>query len=124
LTVESLERPVTAGANGVSDWTRDELAAYASELCSHCPIDMGIVRAVRILRTAGIPTYESCEGGEGHVFAEPTIKFGGTFESGWLAVGRLLTYRLPVRRFAQCWSFPFGVPDGPHWEVTFWEKLD
>jgi len=53
------------------------------------PVDMGIVRAVRILRTVGIPTYESCEGGEGHGFAEPTIKFGGTLEDGWRAIGRL-----------------------------------
>ena len=53
----------------------------ASGVCGrglpHLPVDAGIVRAVRILRSAGIPTYESCEGGEGHAFAEPTIKFGG-----------------------------------------------
>lgn len=85
---------------------------------------MGIVRAVRILRSAGLSTYESCEGGDGHAFAEPTIKFSGTPEDGWRAVGRLLTYGFPVRRFGQCWSFSFGVPDGPHWEVTFWRKLD
>jgi hypothetical protein len=49
---------------------------------------MGIVRAVRILRTAGIPTFESCEGGDGHAFAEPTIKFGGGLESGgWRPLG-------------------------------------
>jgi hypothetical protein len=102
----------------------EELVAYAAEVCPHLPVDIGIVRAVRILRTGGILTFESCEGGEGHAFAEPTIKFGGTPEAGWQGIGRLLTYGLPVRRFSQSWSFDFGVPTGPDWEVTFWRKLD
>jgi hypothetical protein len=109
---------------GVSDWTREELLDYASEVCPHCPLDIGIARAVRILRSAGINTYESCEGGEGHAFSEPTIKLSGTPEAGWQAIGRLLTYKMPVRRFSQAWSFDFGALTGPHWEVTFWRKLD
>jgi hypothetical protein len=92
LALCDAEAPLRVGADGVSDWSRDELAAYAAALRPHMPIDMGIVRAVRILRTAGIPTFESCEGGPGHAFAEPTVRFGGTPETGWAALGRLPTW--------------------------------
>ena len=37
-------------------------------------IDRGIETAVRILQSHGIETYESCEGGEGHAYAGPTVE--------------------------------------------------
>jgi hypothetical protein len=40
-------------------------------------IDIGILPAVEILRKNGIDTFESCEGGEGHSFPEPTVRFWG-----------------------------------------------
>ena len=38
----------------------------------------GIRRAVEILQRFGIETFESCEGGIGHSYTEPTVKFYGT----------------------------------------------
>src|SRR4051812_9208509 len=36
-------------------------------------LDAGIRQAVLILRRAGIETFESCEGGDGHAFEVPTV---------------------------------------------------
>jgi hypothetical protein len=41
------------------------------------PLDTAIERAVRILREGGIETFESCQGGKGHSYAEPAIRFHG-----------------------------------------------
>lgn len=40
-------------------------------------IDAGIFGAVKILNLHGFKTFESCEGGEGHCYSEPTIRFFG-----------------------------------------------
>ena len=40
-------------------------------------LDDGIREAVRILAEAGIETFESCQGGDGHAYSEPTIRFHG-----------------------------------------------
>jgi hypothetical protein len=37
-------------------------------------LDPGIRQAVRILREAGVETFESCEGGERHAYPEPTVR--------------------------------------------------
>ena len=42
------------------------------------PIDDGIMPAVHIMWDNGFDTFESCEGGEGHAYFEPTIRFLGT----------------------------------------------
>jgi hypothetical protein len=41
-------------------------------------IDPLILPAVEILNKHGFKTFESCQGGEGHCFAEPTVRFEGT----------------------------------------------
>jgi len=40
-------------------------------------IDKGIKEAVRILNENGFITFESCEGGTGHTYSEPTVRFWG-----------------------------------------------
>jgi hypothetical protein len=40
-------------------------------------IDPLILPAVQILNEHGFKTFESCQGGEGHAFYEPTIRFEG-----------------------------------------------
>lgn len=40
-------------------------------------IDPLILPAVKILNEHGFKTFESCQGGEGHAFFEPTIRFEG-----------------------------------------------
>lgn len=41
-------------------------------------LDVGIAPAVRILLNHGFKTFESCEGGEGHAFHDPIIRFFGS----------------------------------------------
>jgi hypothetical protein len=43
----------------------------------YAELDPGIAMAVRTLREAGVETIWSCEGGDGHAYAEPTIVFRG-----------------------------------------------
>ena len=92
---------------------------FARELCPHMPIDPGIVRAVRVLVEAGIETYESCEGGEGHAFLEPTVRFYGGQHEGWRALAAVQVYRLPVYALRRFWSIEDLEPVGPNWELTF-----
>ena len=40
-------------------------------------LDDGIRKAVSVLREYGFETFESCEGGNGHCYAEPTVRFFG-----------------------------------------------
>ena len=87
-------------------------------------LDRGIERAVRILQQFDIETYESCEGGPGHAYAEPTIRFYGVPEAGWRAVGICLANGLPILCLKRVWDILDGnEPTGPHWEITFRRRL-
>lgn len=111
-------------------WTREQLVAFANELDSLAPegretaVDLGIIRAVKTLRDKGVETFESCEGGDGHSMAEPTVRFLGGVEAGWKALSVCLTYDLPVRALRRYWRISSnGEPSGPNWEITFRRKL-
>lgn len=41
-------------------------------------IDRLILPAVEILNKHGFKTFESCQGGDGHCFPEPTVRFEGS----------------------------------------------
>jgi hypothetical protein len=87
-------------------------------------IDLGIRKAVTCLQTNGIETFESCEGGKHHAFPEPTIRFYGTPEAGWRAVGICLAHNLPVLSLRRAWYMLDGnEPTGPNWEITFRRRL-
>ena len=86
-------------------------------------LDPGIERAVLVLRGAGIETYESCEGGAGHAFAEPTVRFHGTHSEGYKAVAVAMENGLNVYELRRVWSIIDGELDGPFWELTF-NKLE
>ena len=126
-------RPSGVDENGFyapGDWTRDQLVEFANEIDRHAPagketaVDLGIVRAVKALRDAGVHTFESCEGGEGHSFPEPTIRFAGDLAAGWKALSVCLTYGFPVSDLRRYWTVsPNGEPSGPDWEIVFRRKL-
>lgn len=83
-------------------------------------LDPGIQEAVESLRAGGIETFESCEGGEGHAFPEPTVRFYGTPEAGWRALAICLAGGLPVAALRRVWYvLDSNEPTGPHWELTF-----
>jgi hypothetical protein len=85
-------------------------------------IDAGIARAVRILQENGIETFESCEGGEGHAFPEPTVRFYGR-HTGFKAFTVAMEHGLPVMALRLTYYEYDRVLDGPHWEIVFREPV-
>jgi len=87
-------------------------------------LDPGIEKAVRRLQACGIETFESCEGGPGHAYPEPTICFTGGPEAGWRAVGACLAYGLPVLCLRRVWYvLDANEPTDHRWEITFRERV-
>jgi len=82
-------------------------------------LDPGIEREVRALMEAGVETYESCEGGMGHAFPEPTVRFYGEMADGYLALGAALRYDFPVTALRRLWRVYRGEIASPVWELTF-----
>src|ERR1700681_2359157 len=77
-------------------------------------LDPGIREYVARLRSNGIETFESCQGGPGHAFTEPTIRFYGTPEAGWRAVAVCLAYGLPIMALRRVWYvLDANEPTGP-----------
>ena len=88
------------------------------------PLDAGIKRAVLIFRKAGVETFESCEGGEGHAYLEPTIAFHGARSEGFRALAIAMENNLPVATIRRAWPIIDGEPEFPRWEIVFRCKLD
>ena len=87
-------------------------------------IDPGIRQAVKRLQEANIETFQSCEGGSGHSYPEPTVAFYGTPEAGWRAVAVCLAHGLPVLSLRRVWDIlDVNEPTGPHWELTFRRRM-
>jgi hypothetical protein len=82
-------------------------------------IDLGIRREVKILWENGIETTESCQGGQGHPFPEPTIRFAGNQAEGFRALGIARIHGLAVSDLRRVWHLADGEPVGPEWEMTF-----
>jgi len=83
-------------------------------------LDPGIAPYVDALREAGVETFESCEGGEGHCYAEPAVRFSGDLGDGFRAVAVALEHGFPVQSIRRVWDILEGEPRGPHWEMAFW----
>ncbi len=83
------------------------------------PLDPGIAEAVGALRAGGVETFESCEGGAGHAFPEPTVRFYGLKEEGWRALSVAVMAGLRVFALRRVWDIVEGEPTGPHWEMVF-----
>lgn len=82
-------------------------------------LDPGIARYVELLSGEGVETFESCEGGVGHCFPEPTVRFFGHSGAGFHALAIALEHGLPVLDLRRYWQIVDGEPEGPHWEMTF-----
>jgi hypothetical protein len=85
-------------------------------------LDSGIASYVETLRLAGVETFESCEGGDGHAYAEPTIRFHGDRSEGFRGLAVALQQGLPVADLRRTWPMIDGEPTGPHWEIVFRER--
>ena len=86
------------------------------------PLDLGIARAVDVLRAGGIETFESCEGGDGHAYPEPTVRFYGNIGEGYRALAIALTADLRVMSLRRTWPIIDNCPTGPWWELTFTQQ--
>lgn len=95
----------------------DSLEAFAPDI--DMPLDPGIRRAVLILRSQGIETAESCEGGPGHAFPDPTIQFHGSTWAGYKAFAVAMEHGLPVLHLRYTFSVVGGHLGPPCWEMTF-----
>lgn len=82
-------------------------------------IDSGISREVQILQAAGVETFESCQGGDGHAFIEPTVRFHGDQSEGFRALAIAMKEGLPADQLRRVWPLIDGEPTGPCWELTF-----
>ena len=80
---------------------------------------MGIYEAVEVLRGAGVETFESCQGGDGHAYAEATVRFHGDRAEGLRALAAALRAGLAVAGLRRVWPIIDNEPTGPWWELTF-----
>lgn len=96
----------------------------AEPVCEHSefdpPLDAGIRVAVEALVQAGVETFESCEGGTGHAYPEPTIRFHGGRSEGFRALAAAMQAGLRVAALRRVWPVRDGEPTGPWWELTFY----
>lgn len=88
------------------------------------PLDPGIALYVEALVEGGIETYESCEGGQGHAYLEPTICFDGDKGAGFRALAIAFERGFPVQDLRKFWSVIDDEPVGPMWQMTFWGPGD
>jgi hypothetical protein len=84
-----------------------------------CNLDLGIRHYVAVLRSQGIETCQSCQGGPDHAYLEPTIDFYGDRAEGPRAVAAAFAYGLPVSELRRVWNLRDGELDGPLWQITF-----
>lgn len=85
-------------------------------------LDTGIQTAVEVLIRAGIETFESCEGGQGHSYAEPTVRFHGERPEGFKALSAVMyDGRLKAQSLRRIWPVIDGEPVGPYWELVFFK---
>jgi hypothetical protein len=83
------------------------------------PLDPGIAAAVIALNAANVETFESCEGGPGHAYPEPTVRFHGNQAEGLRALAVAMNAGLRVSALRRTWPIIDGGTTGPWWELTF-----
>jgi hypothetical protein len=83
------------------------------------PLDAGIRDFVLALRSGGIETFESCEGGKGHAVPEPTIRFHGPASEGFKAFAIAKERGLPVFKVRLAYTVQDSLLTGPWWEMVF-----
>lgn len=83
------------------------------------PLDPKIAPVVIALRNAAIETFESCDGGPGHAYPEPTVRFHGDRVEGFEALAAAIRAGFVVSAMRRTWPIIDGCPTGPYWEMTF-----
>ena len=88
------------------------------------PLDPGIREIVECLVAARVETFESCQGGEGHAYPEPTVRFHGDRSEGYRAVSAALSAQFQVKDLRRVWPLLEGELTGPYWEITLISPAD
>lgn len=83
-------------------------------------LDARIAPFVAALQLDGVETFESCEGGDGHAYSEPTIRFHGNKAEGFRALAAAQTRGIPVASLSRIWPLIDDEPTGPYWQMTFY----
>ena len=83
------------------------------------PIDLGVERAVLILKQHDIETYESCQGGEGYAYPEPTVALHGIYADAIRALSIAIAHGMPASEFRRVWGIADGELVGPQWNLVF-----
>ena len=96
-----------------------EVGAEEPDEIFHPPLDPGIAPIVKALRVGNVETFESCEGGAGHAYPEPTVRFHGDKAEGFRALSVAMQSGLNVTGLRRIWVVQDGEPRGPYWEMTF-----
>ncbi len=81
-------------------------------------LDEGIRGAVKVLATANVETFESCQGGDGHAYPEPTVRFFGNRAEGFRALAAAMQAGLKVAYLRRTWPINEDEPTGPWWEIV------
>lgn len=100
------------------------VAELKPQRCTQCPgydppLDEGICEIVLTLVADGVETFESCEGGPGHAYPEPTVRFHGDQAEGFRALAVAMRGGLNTAALRRVWPLLDGEPTGPWWELTF-----
>lgn len=83
-------------------------------------LDPGIRSYVLALREGGVETFESCQGGEGHAFPVPTVRFDGPVSAGFRAYAVACERGLPVSELRLVYPVNENkLLTGPWWQMTF-----
>lgn len=88
------------------------------------PLDKGIAKYVEVLRADGIETYESCEGGKGHSYPEPAVRFHGGSGEIFRAFAIAKQHGFPVCCIRRIWTITDGEPTGPFGEIVFFVRTE
>jgi hypothetical protein len=84
-------------------------------------LDPRVRRAVLVLRSAGIETFQSTDTFDGRSPPEPTVRFWGDQKTGLIALGLAVTFDLPMKSLRCVWAMRDRQLTGPWWEMTFTE---
>jgi hypothetical protein len=89
-------------------------------------LDPGIRFAVRVLHATGFETCQSCQGGKGHAYLEPSIDAVATADdaTGFGALAALRDYGLPVSALAIIWPVRNGLPYEKLWRIAFARTME
>jgi len=89
-------------------------------------LDAGIRFAVRVLHAAGLDTCQSCQGGDGHSYLEPSVDMDacGDGADGFAALAALNAYGLEVSAVSIVWNVRHGLPYEKLWRLTLTRAVE